>query len=172
MRSNTLSFFSPFLISSSFASSQMEKSVNRNHQVSHPLSGDLEEEIGQFWPLRAPGSSFYENDRERGWLFQSWVIMFSKANPINIKRQFCGGKCHQIGLLLKLHVTLANLISALFSHCGILLLMPYFDRESMEQASFWFMNVVFILNAPCEGNANGHKIYANSLAYSAKANEA
>lgn len=71
MRSNTPSFFSPFLISSSFASSQMEKSVNRNHQVSHPLSGDLEEEIGQFWPLRAPGSSFYENDRERGWLFQS-----------------------------------------------------------------------------------------------------
>lgn len=62
--------------------------------------------------------------------------MFSKAKPINIKRQFCGGKCHQIGLLLKLHVTLANLISALFSHCGILLLMPYFDRESMEQASF------------------------------------
>lgn len=42
-----------------------------------------------------------------------------------------------------------------FSHCGILLLTPYFDRERMEQASFWFMNVVFILNAPCEGNANG-----------------
>lgn len=34
------------------------------------------------------------------------------------------------------------------------------------------MNVVFILNTPCEGNANGHKIYANSLAYPEKANEA
>lgn len=34
------------------------------------------------------------------------------------------------------------------------------------------MNVVFILNGPCEGNAIGHKIYANSLAYSEKVNEA
>lgn len=33
------------------------------------------------------------------------------------------------------------------------------------------MNVVFILNAPCEKNTNGHKIYANLLAYPGKANE-
>lgn len=37
---------------------------------------------------------------------------FSKAKPINIKRQFYGGKCHQTELLLKLHITLANIISA------------------------------------------------------------
>jgi len=64
------------------------------------------------------------------------MIVFSWAKPINIKPQFYGGKCHQIELLLKLHITLANIISALFSHCSILLLTPYFDRERMEQASF------------------------------------
>lgn len=151
----------------------MEKSVNWNHQASYPVKVvTWRRKRGQFQLLGTLGSNLYKNGSGRGWLFQSWVIMFSKAKPINIKCQFCGGKCHQIGLILKLHITLANIISALFSHCGILSLTAYFDRGRMEQASFWFMNVVFILNAPSEGNANGHKIYANSLAYPEKANEA
>lgn len=53
-----------------------------------------------------------------------------------------------------------------------LLLSLYFDGERVEQVSFWFVNAVFILNGPCEGNAIGHKICVNSLAYSEKAKEA
>lgn len=57
--------------------------------------------------------------------------MFSKTKPIPIKSQFCnGGKCHQIGLLFKLHITRANIMSVLFSHRDTLLLTPYFDRKN------------------------------------------